>query len=99
VAQSKIPIRLAKLTQAALAPELAASGFSPMDLQNSSDCGRKAIALKLVPMLTLAICLVAVVAVCRYLFSLLTAVDYNSYIREMKLRLPATTGTFRSFGR
>jgi hypothetical protein len=40
-------------------------------------------------MLASAICLIALIALCCYLVSLSTVVDYNSYIREMKLSLPA----------
>jgi len=43
-------------------------------------------------MLALTICLLAAIALCWYLASLLTAVDYNSYIREMKLRIPEAEG-------
>jgi hypothetical protein len=44
-------------------------------------------------MVTFAICIVAAIAVCFYLPSLLRPLDYNWYVRELKTSLPVTENT------
>jgi hypothetical protein len=41
-------------------------------------------------MVSFAICIVAAIAVCFYLPSLLRPLDYNWYVRELKTSLPVT---------
>jgi hypothetical protein len=40
-------------------------------------------------MVSFAICVIAAIAVCFYLPSLLRPLDYNWYVRELKMSLPA----------
>jgi len=44
-------------------------------------------------MVSFAICIVAAIAVCFYLPSLLRPLDYNWYVRELKMTLPVTEDT------
>jgi hypothetical protein len=44
-------------------------------------------------MVSFAISVVAAIAVCFYLPSLLRPLDYNWYVRELKMSLPATEDT------
>jgi len=45
-------------------------------------------------MLTFSICIAAMVVICLSLESLIEPMDYNSYIRELKLNIPGMSEQF-----